>query len=231
MVGGGASEAVGEPGSFMRGLPGETITFQRWISGDDARVMFRRHVSFGQEYQRGQDRRATHNQKQFPTTMSGRGKGGKEIGSSKKAKQAAPEAYSWTEGEEVAIISYFSCHNSHPNAYVVAWGQLHPLIATALTNKRQQARPSSAVGTGKRIARLEITLDVGDENDDLFDSTKKSDVKDHRGEVAEEGDSDDEVEDRDDVMDDIGAWVTSKLDFWSDEPDVGVKVRGMVCIN
>lgn len=163
--------------------------------------------------------------------MSGRGKGGKGLGSSKKAKRAAPEAYFWTEGEEAAMISLYSDDDSHPNAYVVAWGQLHALIATALTAKRQQARPSSAVGNGKRIARLDITLDDGDDNDDLFDHITQRDVNNHRGEEGEEGDSDEEVEDRNDVVEDIGDWVSTKLDFWGDEPEVGVKIRGMVCIH
>ena len=162
--------------------------------------------------------------------MSGRGKGGKGLGSSKKAKLAAPEAYAWTEGEEVAIISLYSDDDSHPNAYVVAWGQLHPLIATALTAKRQQARPSSAAGNGKRIARLDISLDGDDHNEDLFDHIKKSDVNNYNEVDGEEGDSDEEVEERVDVVDDIGDWVASKLDFWGDEPEVGIKVRGMVCI-
>jgi len=168
--------------------------------------------------------------------MSGRGKYGKGLGSSKKAKLAAPEAYAWTEGEEVAIISLYSEYDSYPNAYVVAWTQLHHLIATALTAKRQQPRTSVADGTGKRIARLDITLDGSDDNDDLFDYIKKSNANDHRAEEGEEGeegnsdDSDEEVEDREDVVDKIGDWVSSKLDFWGDEPEVGVKVRGMVCI-
>lgn len=163
--------------------------------------------------------------------MSGRGKCGKDLGSSKKAKRAAPEAYAWTEGEEAAIISLYSDDDSHPNAYVVAWGQLHLLIATALTTKRQQARPSSAAGNGKRIARLDISLDGGDDNEDLFDHLTKGDVNDYNKEEGEEGDSDDEVEDRDNVVDDVENWVICKLDFWADEPEVGVKVRGMVCIH
>jgi hypothetical protein len=166
--------------------------------------------------------------------MSGRGKCGKGLGSSKKAKRAAPEAYAWTEGEEAAIISLYSDDDSHPNAYVVAWGQLHLLIATALTAKRQQARPSSAAGNGKRIARLDISLDGGDDNEDLFDHIKKGDVNDYNkeeGEEGEEGDSDEEEEYRDKVVDDVENWVASKLDFWADEPEVGVKVRGMVCIH
>lgn len=160
--------------------------------------------------------------------MSGRGKGGKGLGSSKKAKLAAPEAYSWTEGEEVAIVSLYS--EGAVNAYVVAWGQLHSLIATALTAKRQHARPSMS-HLGKRVARLDITLEDGDDNDDLFDYIKKSDVNDHREERGEAGDSDEEVEDRCDVEDEIRDWVFSKLDFWSHEPEVGVKVRGVVCFH
>lgn len=168
--------------------------------------------------------------------MSGRGKGGKGLGSglwsSKKAKVAAPDPYTWTEGEEAALVSMWCTDDhSYPNAYVVAWGQLHPYIATALTTARQQPHASATAGTGKRLARININLDQSDDNDDFFRYIKASDVSDHRGIDGEGGggDSDEEVEDRQEVVGELEEWLTSKIDFWGDEPNVAIKIRGTVC--
>ena len=167
--------------------------------------------------------------------MSGRGRskdgeGEERTATPKKPKLAPPEPYPWTEGEEAAIITLYNEDCTAPTTHVVAWGQLHHYIAVALTAKRQQPRTSLATSTGKRIARLDIELDGSNDNDDLFDFVKKGDVNEHHGEEGEEGDSDDEVEDREDEVRSIKDWVVEKLDFWIDEPNVSIKILGMVFI-
>lgn len=169
--------------------------------------------------------------------MSGRsrskdGEGEEGPATSKKPKLAPPEPYPWTEGEEAAIVTLYNEDCTTPTTHVVAWGQLHHYIAVALTAKRQQPRTWLAAGTGKRIgfAKLDIQLDGSDDNEDLFEFVKKSDVNEHRGEEGEEGDSDEEVEDREDELRSIEDWVVEKLDFWTDEPTKSVKICGVVYI-
>lgn len=140
----------------------------------------------------------------------------------KKAKTLISDSYVWQEGEEVAIVT--KCHkdNTAHNSYIVPWSKLHYYIAVALTSKRQQLQ--------QKIARLDIKFYPSDKNEDLFAFVKKSDVNDLRGEEGEEGDSDEEVDNREEEMKSIETWVTKNLNVWEVEPKVDVKIRGTVFI-
>ena len=153
----------------------------------------------------------------------------KEIINLQRSK-ALPK-YNLTEGDEVAVFAA-TCFDpagvTYTAVYVVPWAMMHPLIAIALTSKRQQlARP-----TNKQIAELNITLKDVEGNNDFFEYISAKDVADGRRDEGEEIDSDEEVEDRDEVLDQIKEWVNNKLFlFCNREIEVAVKIRGMVYIH
>jgi hypothetical protein len=148
--------------------------------------------------------------------MSGRGKGGKGLGAAAR-KRAKLEPYEWTPNERVAVVSYANYGNREVNSWVVPVGKLHQYVRAALLRieKSSDTMPSN----------VELCINLSDEGDNegLFEYLKASDLRSD-DEDEDEDDEDDEIEDRSDVLEEIGTWVQYSLPNWKGMPLVPVCV-------
>jgi hypothetical protein len=156
--------------------------------------------------------------------MSGRGKGGKSLGSC--AKKARVEPYEWTSEEEVATVSTFTPDDRDVSNYIVPLKRLPNELAVALTQKRQCSSSSGCITT------LLLTLGDGaaEENFDLFDHLSKGDLGCDRDDDNDDEDDELDEDGKQTVVESLEEWVASKLDLWSKSPTTAVRVCAAVNI-
>tara|TARA_B100001057_G_scaffold21230_1_gene19660 strand:+ start:344 stop:868 length:525 start_codon:yes stop_codon:yes gene_type:complete len=157
--------------------------------------------------------------------MSGRGKGGKGFGAESKRQRTDMVDYAWTDGEEAVLVTFTTdTETAFPNCYVVPATRLHKYLALTLKGYRDM-KPNAP--------HIEIPLGDGDD-DTVFEFVKQADVDDTReeeGEDGEEAEDDEDVDDRDQVLEDISEWAATTLDGWKATPTTSVKLVGFIKLN
>lgn len=144
--------------------------------------------------------------------MSGRGKGSKRLRTIE---------YTWTEGEEVVLITYTTdTEPLYPNCFIVPATRLHKYLALTFEGYRQ-SKPT--------VPHIDISLDETDD-DTVFEYVKQADVDGTREEQEEEGDPDfdHDVEDRYEILEELAEWAETTLDGWKPVPAVAIKIVGFL---
>lgn len=154
--------------------------------------------------------------------MSGRGKGGKGLGSNPKRAKVAE--YEWKDNESIYVISYCNNGDNENLIYYVPVGEVDPVLAHVVTNMDKES----------------LCWDLGEVEsfDDFFENiTAKEYAKINREEEGEEegdenedddDDEEEEIEDKEEVIDSLREWINGLSKRFHKRPTVAVKIVASV---
>lgn len=146
--------------------------------------------------------------------MSGRGKGGKGLGSDAKKRKVGDEAfYKWSAGEEAVVLSYINSNEYELVGLLVPMKMLHKLIVKAVSRSESPC--------------FEWNLDDINSFETLMEVLNPIDIK----RFFDKTDTDDDSEtDQNDIVESIKEWCDEHLEHFKKAPTVPVQCMGRIVI-